>query len=85
MTHWSTRRMAEAAGLSEKSVRRICDKHGLKPHLSRTFKVSKRSRVCRETGSHRWALSQLTGTPSCFAPMKRVRSKYWTAPSLGFR
>jgi transposase len=39
-THWSTRIMAEAAGLSEKSVRRIWHKHGLKPHLSRTFKVS---------------------------------------------
>ena len=32
--------MAEAAGLSEKSVRRIWHKHGLKPHLSRSFKVS---------------------------------------------
>ena len=39
-THWSTRTMAEAVGVSEKSVRRICHKHGLKPHLSRTFKVS---------------------------------------------
>ena len=39
-THWSTRTMAKAAGLSEKSVRRIWHKHGLKPHLSRTFKVS---------------------------------------------
>ena len=32
--------MAQAAGLSEKSVRRIWHRHGLKPHLSRTFKVS---------------------------------------------
>jgi transposase len=39
-THWSTRVMAKAAKLSEKSVRRIWHKHGLKPHLSRTFKVS---------------------------------------------
>src|SRR6185437_11904461 len=39
-THWSTRRMAEATGLSERSVRRIWHKHGLKPHLTRTFKVS---------------------------------------------
>lgn len=39
-THWSTRTMAQAAGLSEKSVRRIWHKHGLKPHLFRTFKVS---------------------------------------------
>jgi hypothetical protein len=39
-THWSTRSMAQASGLSEKSIRRICHKHGLKPHLSRTLKVS---------------------------------------------
>jgi transposase len=39
-TQWSTRSMAKATGLSEKSVRRIWQKHGLKPHLSRTFKLS---------------------------------------------
>jgi len=39
-THWSTRKMAAAAGLSEKSVRRIWQQHGLKPHLARTFKIS---------------------------------------------
>ncbi len=39
-THWSTRTMAAAAGISEKSVRRIWHSNGLKPHLSRTFKVS---------------------------------------------
>jgi hypothetical protein len=32
--------MAVAVGLSEKSVRRIWHKPGLKPHLVRTFKVS---------------------------------------------
>ncbi len=39
-THWSTRTMAAAVGVSEKSVRRIWRQHGLKPHLTRTFKVS---------------------------------------------
>lgn len=39
-THWSTRSMAEAAGVSEKTVRRIWHQHGLKPHLARTFKLS---------------------------------------------
>ena len=49
-THWSTRTMAEAAGLSEKSVRRVWRKYGLKPHLAPTFgskavkKVDRRSR-----------------------------------------
>jgi transposase len=39
-THWSTRTMARAAGVSEKTVRRIWKRHGLKPHLVRTFKLS---------------------------------------------
>jgi transposase len=39
-THWSTRSMARAAGISEASVRRIWKKHGLKPHLLRSFKLS---------------------------------------------
>ncbi len=29
--HWSTRTMAKATGLSEKSIRRIWHRHGLKP------------------------------------------------------
>jgi transposase len=40
-THWSTRSMAAAMGISEASVRRIWHAHGLKPHLIETFKVSK--------------------------------------------
>jgi transposase len=40
-THWSTRTMAAAAGISEASVRRIWHAHGLKPHLVRGFKLSR--------------------------------------------
>jgi len=39
-THWSTRTMAEHAGISKATVSRIWRAHGLKPHLSHTFKVS---------------------------------------------
>ena len=39
-TQWSTRTMAQAAGISEASVRRIWRAHGLKPHLIKSFKVS---------------------------------------------
>jgi transposase len=39
-THWSTRTMAAAVGVSEATVRRIWHAHGLKPHLVKTFKVS---------------------------------------------
>ena len=40
-THWSTRTMARAAGISEARVRRIWRAHGLKPHQVRTFKLSR--------------------------------------------
>ncbi len=40
-THWSTRTMADAHGVSEFTVRRIWKQHGLKPHLVRTFKISR--------------------------------------------
>jgi len=40
-THWSLRLLAKANGISPRSVERILDEHGLKPHLTRTFKVSR--------------------------------------------
>jgi transposase len=40
-THWSVRSMAKASGLSPSSVQRIWKAHGLKPHLTRTFKLSR--------------------------------------------
>lgn len=39
-THWSTRTMAKQAGASAATISRIWRSHGLKPHLSKTFKVS---------------------------------------------
>jgi transposase len=39
-THWSVRKLAKAVGLSHSSVQRIWTAHGLKPHLTKTFKLS---------------------------------------------
>jgi transposase len=39
-THWSLRGMAHAVGISRSSVQRIWKAHGLKPHLTKTFKLS---------------------------------------------
>ena len=39
-THWSVRKLAKAVGLSHSSVQRIWAAHGLKPHLTKTFKLS---------------------------------------------
>jgi len=43
-THWSTRTMAEAMGVSNATVSRIWDAHGLQPHRMETFKLSKDKR-----------------------------------------
>jgi len=43
-THWSTRAMAAAQHISEASVRRIWKRHNLKPHLIKTFKLSRDKR-----------------------------------------
>jgi transposase len=39
-THWSVRTMAEAVGTSPSMVFRVWQTHNLKPHLTRTFKLS---------------------------------------------
>jgi len=40
-THWSVRMMAEVQGVSPATVQRIWDAHGLQPHRSKTFKLSR--------------------------------------------
>jgi transposase len=39
--HWSTRTLGEHLGLSATTIRRVWRRNGLKPHLSRTFKLSR--------------------------------------------
>jgi transposase len=39
-THWSTRSMAKATGLSQSSISRVWRAFGLQPHRSETFKLS---------------------------------------------
>jgi transposase len=39
-THWSTRSLAQATGMSQSAVSRIWRAFGLKPHLTESFKLS---------------------------------------------
>ena len=41
MTHWSCRLMAEAQGVGKDTVNRLWQLHNIKPHLTRTFKLSR--------------------------------------------
>ena len=47
-THWSCRTMAKAQGVSHATVQRIWHAHGLKPHQSRTFKLSRDPRFAEK-------------------------------------
>jgi transposase len=47
-THWSTRTMAEAFGVSNATVARIWRAHGLQPHRVRAFKVSRDTRFAEK-------------------------------------
>ena len=40
-THWSVRTLAESLGIDKSMVHRVWQASGLKPHLARTFKVSR--------------------------------------------
>ena len=40
-THWSTRTLAEYLGVGATTIRRVWHSFGLKPHLSRSFKLSR--------------------------------------------
>lgn len=40
-THWSTRSLARAQAVSKSTIHRVWQDHGLKPHLTRPFKLSR--------------------------------------------
>ncbi len=61
-THWSTRTMAAAVGISEASVRRIWRAHGLKPHRVETFKISNDPAFAEKLEDHRRPVSQSART-----------------------
>jgi len=45
-THWSTRSMATATGMSQSAISRIWRAFGLKPHQTEAFKLSPDPRSC---------------------------------------
>ena len=60
-THWSTRTMAAATGLSETTIRYLACQRPEAPS-GQDFQSQQRCSVRREVGSHRGALSQPAGT-----------------------
>jgi transposase len=57
-THWSCRQMASAQDVSKNTVNRLWQLHNLKPHLSRSFKLSRDPKFVGETHRHRGVISE---------------------------
>ena len=64
-THWSTRSMAKAHGVSKDSIQRIWEQYNLKPHLIKTFKLSRDKRFLEKTLRCCWALFESSGQITC--------------------
>ena len=67
-THWSTRSMAAATGMSQSAVSRIWRAFGLKPHLVETWKLSTDPAVHRQGPRRRRPVPQSAGEgpgPGC--------------------
>ena len=82
-THWSTRTMAKAQGLSKDTVQRIWSSHGLQPHRTKRYKLSNDPRFTEKlTDVVGLYLNPPTRLSSC-AWMKRAKSKPCSARSRG--
>ena len=74
-THWSTRTMAKAQGLSKATVQRIWSAHGLQPHRTKRFKLSKDRRFTEKLTDVVGLTSILPTKPWSCAWMRRARSR----------
>ena len=68
-THWSTRGMAKAVGLSQTAIGRIWRAFGLKPHLQRDLQALHRPLLRREGPRRRRAVHEPAG--ECHRPVGR--------------
>ena len=82
-THWTTDRMAQAAGISASAVRRIWRAHGLSPTAggSSSCPTIRSSSTSCVTSSP--SMSTRRPMPSCCQSTRRARSRRSTAPSPG--
>ena len=85
-THWSTRSLAKVMGLSPSTIGRVWRSHGLKPHLTRTFKLSRDPKFLEKLddviGLY---LNPPPSTRWCSLSMRRARFRRSTERSRGFR
>src|SRR5256884_82347 len=87
MTHWSCRTLAKAQGVSHSTVNRLWQLHNLKPHLSRTFKLSRDSKFIEKLTDELGIARQLEGAAQVRLEIVQLPKPIHgaVAYSLGFR
>ena len=83
-TQWSCRTLAAAQGISKSAVNRIWQSHNLKPHRTKTFKLSRDARFLERLTDVVGLYLNPPTRPSFFVSMKRARFRLWIAPSRDF-
>src|SRR6266849_3215821 len=76
-THWSTRTLARAQGLSQATVQRIWKRHNLQPHRVETFKLSRDKRFLEKIDAEVPAGLDLHLIVDNYGTHKHPRVKTW--------
>ena len=76
---WSCRTMARAAGISPASVQRLWAASEIKPHLSRTFKLSNDSALKRSSGMSSGSISTRRRRRWYCAATRNHNARHWSA------
>jgi len=82
-THWSTRSLARTQGVSKNTVHRIWQEHQIKPHLTKTFKLSRDPKFLEKLTDVVGVYLTHRKMPWSCAWMRRARFRLWIAPSQG--
>lgn len=80
-THWSTRSIARAEGVSKNTIQRAWQDHGLKPHLTKTFMLPHDPLLLEKLSDVVGVYLTPARTPWSFASTRRARFVHWAAPS----
>src|SRR5215831_18057958 len=79
-THWSTRELAKASGLSRMTISRIWRAFGLQPHRRRDLQAIARPPAGRESAGHCGPLHEpARSRAGLHVSMKRARFRRWIA------
>lgn len=84
-THWSTRSMAAATGMSQSAVSRIWRAFALAPHRTQTFKLSTDPLFIDKVRDVVGSTSIRRRRPWCCVWTRSRRSRRWTGPSRSCR